>query len=506
MTLQGRQIFLGSVLVSVLVFFGGAHEVRAAIRVNHLGITGKTYIGKSVNPPNLANGLIGWWTFDGKDMKPAVMDRSGNGRNGILVNYTSTTTVSGLLGQAVSFDTGSQNVIQVPSFVPSSYGSLPFTISLWFKATSTTGMTLLNVGRAGACVTSPRIYLSAGKIAAVQSDGACGGTTVTSQTSITVGKWYHLVLIVRSGSQELYLNGTIDATSTGTSALPGDQGCLQFGSDGGGNGCQVGSEVFGGAIDDVRIFNRALTASEAGQLNRLGTGSHQATTLTPPNLQSGLVGHWTFDGKDMNPNVRDLSGYGKHGSFAGASTTTVPGKVGQAISLNGTSQYIDLGTSPDMNLSGSISVCAWVNTSSTTNLGVILSMYDSGTGNTLFSMNTTPIGGSGYMFFGQLLLEPIYGVRSSISVALNKWEYWCGTSDTVNTKLYKNGVLDGGTVYADSPSFSVDSINNTGLSVGVGVEYPVSPFYQWRGLLDDVRVYNRALSVAEVLQLYNLGR
>jgi len=61
----------------------------------------------------------------------------------------------------------------------------------------------------------------------------------------------------------------------------------------------------------------------------------------PDSIDSGLVGHWTFDGKDMVSNVADVSGNGNHGSLLGqTSTTTTAGKVGQALEFDGSDDYV----------------------------------------------------------------------------------------------------------------------------------------------------------------------
>ena len=103
---------------------------------------------------------------------------------------------------------------------------------------------------------------------------------------------------------------------------------------------------FGGAMDDVRLYNRAISADEIKRLYALGNTTHISTTLdTKPNLDFGLVGHWTFDGKDMYTNVKDTSGQGNNGDLilgasGNTSTTTAPGKLGQALTFDGTDDYI----------------------------------------------------------------------------------------------------------------------------------------------------------------------
>ena len=61
-------------------------------------------------------------------------------------------------------------------------------------------------------------------------------------------------------------------------------------------------------------------------------------------LNQGLVGWWTFDGKDVTDKVYDRSGQGNHGYFEGGATSSakVAGKVGQGLQFDGTDDYVDV--------------------------------------------------------------------------------------------------------------------------------------------------------------------
>src|SRR5690348_11601333 len=65
-----------------------------------------------VGPSTLYSGLVGWWTLDGKNLLQNVTDSSGQGNNGRLLGITSTSsvTVQGKIGQALSFDASTDYV------------------------------------------------------------------------------------------------------------------------------------------------------------------------------------------------------------------------------------------------------------------------------------------------------------------------------------------------------------------------------------------------------------
>src|SRR3989344_6225006 len=87
------------------------------------------------------------------------------------------------------------------------------------------------------------------------------------------------------------------------------------------------------------------------------------TLNTNPNLQSGLVGHWTFDGNSVSTggtagSWKDMSGQGNHGTPTGfTSTTTVPGKLGQALTFDGVNDYVNVGGTRTLT---SATFVAWV--------------------------------------------------------------------------------------------------------------------------------------------------
>ena len=93
------------------------------------------------------------------------------------------------------------------------------------------------------------------------------------------------------------------------------------------------------------IYNRALSASEIEQLYTLGAGTHvnasSANLQRGSTLNSGLGGLSTFDGSDISGStVYDLSGNGNDGTNSGATPTI--GKLGQALSFDGSAQYVSV--------------------------------------------------------------------------------------------------------------------------------------------------------------------
>ena len=118
-------IFLG--FLSLLFF---ANSANAGLILNHPNYTG------------LNNGLVGWWSFDGKDMAGnTAYDRSGQGNNGTLSSDGTglPVRVGGKLGQGLSFD-GVDDFVDVVSAILTANGSL----SIWFKPDWNSGDSIIN--------------------------------------------------------------------------------------------------------------------------------------------------------------------------------------------------------------------------------------------------------------------------------------------------------------------------------------------------------------------------
>src|SRR3989344_3097248 len=98
-------------------------------------------------------------------------------------------------------------------------------------------------------------------------------------------------------------------------------------------------------------------------------GTQVGVSIQPAGtLQTGLVGWWTFDGPNLQQNVADSSGQGNTGYFSTttSATTTVVGKLGQALSFDGVDDYVDAGSGNVASIIGPITISAWIKTSSTT--------------------------------------------------------------------------------------------------------------------------------------------
>lgn len=225
--------------------------------------------------------------------------------------------------------------------------------------------------------------------------------------------------------------------------------------------------------------------------------THFNTSFTPLNLAVGLVGWWTFDGKNLINNVADTSGQGNTGVLVAAATSTqqVAGVLGQALKFNGTTQSVTVANNSALD-TNSLSISAWIKTSNTTsclavagldggNLGMLLDVNTPGSSCTVINGDIAFWNGGGW----------VNAALGSGKVGDSHWHLVTGVTNATTEQIYWDGVQKGtwvATAVAGTNPFHI------------GKETVHNNFFN--GSIDDVRVYNRALSAAEVQQLYNLGR
>jgi hypothetical protein len=231
----------------------------------------------------------------------------------------------------------------------------------------------------------------------------------------------------------------------------------------------LASLMFLGVFD----VSRALTMQEIiiGQQGRvLGASTN------------GLVGYWNFDEGSGNV-AHDTSGNGNDGTITGATWTT--GKVGSgALSFNGVDGKVTIPGNASLNPS-EITISFWIN----------VKAAPSNNNGSIIDKNGT----SGYRIRcgGYNPCQPQFVFNGStqasgVNLSLNTWAHIAVVGSSSGSRMYVNGVagnLD--------PDPYVASASAGNLLIGAG------PSNNINEVLDDVRLYNRALTPAEILDIYN---
>jgi len=207
------------------------------------------------------------------------------------------------------------------------------------------------------------------------------------------------------------------------------------------------------------------------------------TTGTTQLPTYGLVAHYPFNG-----NANDISGFGNDGTVYGPTLTTDRfGVSSRAYNFDGNFNYIEVPYSSSLSFTTNLTIVAWIKTSGSTG-GICHQHNGSFDGNFVFGLQ-----GEGNFRFGNSS-NPF----DSWSVNDNLWHCVAGIYDDSNNKVYH--YIDGALALTQD-EFS--SLPNNSISMIIGDEnYFAFPF---TGIIDDIRIYNRALTGDEILALYNEG-
>jgi len=209
------------------------------------------------------------------------------------------------------------------------------------------------------------------------------------------------------------------------------------------------------------------------------------TTCSDPNISLGIVSLWQLN-ETEGTIAHDSAGSSNGTIYGGATWTT--GKIGGALSFDGTNDYIDCGSGPSNY--DNITVSAWITTSAD---GVLISnRYNSASYGTWYTLSSTNIeigdnsqGGYKYLTFHTTTLNGI-------------WHHIVYTKNGTDHSIYVDGSLD--------QSFTSNADIGQAGSLFIGRRWNRSSSNLWfNGTIDDVRIYNRALSDIEIRSLYQSG-
>ena len=240
-------------------------------------------------------------------------------------------------------------------------------------------------------------------------------------------------------------------------------------------------------------------------ISMVGCGGGSGGVSAASTLNMGLIHEWKFDG-DPNDSIGTLNG------TAVGPVTYVKGMIGQAIVLNGSTTGVNVPAAPDMQFQKSFSITAWASLFSypDPSQGASSIIFDGDDRNGLdpYTLMVLPSGNLQFSVDGAA--QPNGGIDIWGKMPLNKFVCIAATYDQKSgaLRLYKNGILTGENLFnsALTPVVPLDPASNPGVGIGTNNSFPNSYVnYGFNGAINDLRVYNRALTRSEVQALYREG-
>lgn len=477
------------------------NRALSAAEVLSLYKTGTALINHSADIKQ-TSGLAGYWSFNGFDVGSAINDVSGNGKNMYIWENvaTSSSLVQGIVGQgfggtsyaSTSLATASRRNVTMAIWVK--WDGTSSLNSLFYNGNAGANGYGINIGNGG-CSVGRRIDIIIGGITCA----ATGSTNV-----LPINKWTHLAITGDSADLwTLYINGVATNTSTRTANTPAANQPTFV---------ATASGIF--KLDEARIYNRALSAVEIKQL--YGQGASLINNSQNDRLRDGLTGMWSFNGPQLTTTTATDSAGSSNGTLSNT-PTPIAGMVGQALNFNGTNQYI---TVPNggykVNGLSTMSVSMWVKFNNyNANFAPIL-FGDSNTGSPgdasggwqiYYDNRSSPSCGktasSRAIQFDVGTSASSYTAKyTTNSISDNKWHHIGATYNNGTVAIYVDGVsqsISNGTCNAGTGTIRDNSQSAYIGSIGGTSNYQ-------NGGIDEVRIYNRALSAYEFKQLYLMGK
>jgi hypothetical protein len=241
------------------------------------------------------------------------------------------------------------------------------------------------------------------------------------------------------------------------------------------------------AVIDSKFYIAEGRTTVGGDTDTLEVFTPEAATPTPVCISppANMVSWWPGDG-----NANDIQG-GNNGTPVNGATFA-PGKVGQSFSFDGVDDFVTVQNQPSLNLTQALTIDAWVKPSVANQYGGIVEKTVNDHVNTQYMMDLE----GGVVFFRLIVVPGVdhRTVHSNSAIPINQWTHVAGTWDGAVMKMFINGVQQTETVAVTPPINSGAGPTRIG-SLGDNV-------YRFTGLIDEVEIFNRALSAEEVIALY----
>jgi regulation of enolase protein 1 (concanavalin A-like superfamily) len=426
-------------------------------------ITGVT---KAVPPSN--TGLLAHYTFD-----DGVKDSSGNGRDGTIVNEPNVSIAGGILhldGKAGCVDIGND-----PVFNPA--GSFSITARVKLHGWGGSWANII-IGKRGEDNVGWQLrQRSTNKRLTLTLRGTSGEDDPYTLMRIEqpLNEWINIAAVYDVGARlrTVYINGNVNLQLRDSGTVTPCNHKVYIGARA--NSGNTGPEgFFDGEIDDLAIYSRALSEGEVRYLAGLG----DLTVYGPMRLDAKLDG-----------NLNDSSGNGKNGTMVGGDPVFETGKIGQAIHLDGVDDYVQFG---DVGISGPAprTVSVWakadVSASSMADWTNIFGFTGPSVSYGYFDIEVVNVGG--VRAYGL----HCYGWEAIIMPIDLEWHNLAASYDGTTIKYYGDGKFVG-----SNSSLVLATPNN----VHMGKRYDNTNY--WRGLVDDGRIYDYALTDNQIAAVAN---
>ncbi|MFK8185041.1 MAG: NF038122 family metalloprotease [Phormidesmis sp.] len=315
------------------ILVGGSGEDRLYGNSGDDALYGDTVESGSAVSSLLSNGLVGYWTFD--ETTGTRAQNAAGGNEGILGSFSDSGWTSGSVGGALNFSGTTGD-----SVVVADYDELDITqdltLATWIKGDAFESWDGL-ITKGTSQIPYGLSVLGDGRLILQTNYGYSGSQDYFSNASLTLGEWQHVAVTYDGNDVRFYIDGQLDSSHTANITFETNNQALVLGSD------PTIDAYLDGALDDTRIYDRALSAGEIGQLATGETGSAEVTPTGDDgnDFLYGGIGSDTLEGGGGNDVLEGsdviAAGYFEKDILAGGSgsDTFVLSSLNQSYYLGG---------------------------------------------------------------------------------------------------------------------------------------------------------------------------
>jgi Concanavalin A-like lectin/glucanases superfamily len=415
------------------------------------------FYNRALNASDVAKlaGLWGHWKF-AEGTGSSAADSSGVGNNATLTGGA--TWMTDCAGNKALATNGAGGIAQtVSTFTPPEAG----TVAFWMQSNGNPPA----VGRLFGTGNDWEARQMPNGVVVFDLCGEGNGNFLTTRPLVETGRWYHVAASFDSAndSYQVYIDGQLDKSGTNSNGMTKQAAAiLSFGTRTG------SSEYWQGALRDFRVYSRKLCASEIVELY-------------------GLIGHWKLD-ETSGILAADSSGLGRHGTVIGTATWT-SGSVDNALQLNGLTRVEVNGLKNPRN----ITLTAWAYISAADSGGAeVVSLGD------YFGIRLNSGTASRAFFYNGFTWVPA-SVNQTFTPG---WHHFAAVfNDELNVCKF---FVDGAEVASVATTVTIP-YGGLGTKLVIGAHGNGQTTMDFTGMVDDVRVYNRALCNSEVADIEQGG-
>jgi len=412
----------------------------------------------------------------------SIIDLSGNNNHGLLGNGT-TANIPFL----DYYNKGNLNFDGINDFVAISNTFLPadsvFSISSWVKIKVANTSALIDCMNDSAAYDGFALWITSGGtfIFYILKNTV---SSITSNQSYSTDTWYNVVAIYNQSTIAIYINGVLDASSSYSSGFDVGSANIALGRRGINTNNPTSCN-----IAQISFYNKALNAAEVIQ-NYEAQKSKFDNTIVQQGLLLNLDAGNPYSYAGAGTTWYDVSGNNYTGSLTNGPVYNIANNG--VIVFDGSNDYVDITTATvAVSGNGARSIFVWMKTTATNNQGFVATGNPAGSqafNLVKYSGNYVGIMGYNNDYY------PSSG-NSGISIVDGNWHYIGATFDGTNIRTYVDGKLDN---TSGTFTFTTTGQNNyIGRSNHTGNENFLN------GSIGLTQIYNRALSITEVLQNYN---